>query len=281
MASTYLIGDIHGEYRKLLTILRKSKLITERFQWSGKDAVLWFLGDFFDRGEDSIACVDLVMQLQQQAADTGGQVRCLLGNHDILMMAVDRFRHKPSLFGYQLEQVWLANGGRYADLDSFEDKHREWLVNLPFIAQYKDRLLIHADAYFLYSSHGQTVEQVNNSLGAIIQHDAASDWDMLMSDFSERLAFLSGSNIIVDADETIDTKSGLAKARHMLKMFTGRQIIHGHTPICKVTPLLPHQVINPLIYANDLCINIDGGMYMGGPGFVYKLPPLDSPSSEK
>ncbi len=28
----------------------------------------------------------------------------------------------------------------------------------------------------------------------------------------------------------------------------------------------------PFIYANGLCVNVDGGMYLGGPGFVYRLP---------
>jgi len=26
------------------------------------------------------------------------------------------------------------------------------------------------------------------------------------------------------------------------------------------------------VYAGGLCVNVDSGMYLGGPGFVYRLP---------
>jgi hypothetical protein len=34
----------------------------------------------------------------------------------------------------------------------------------------------------------------------------------------------------------------------------------------------PELIRAPLIYADGLCINVDGGIYRGGMGFIYKLP---------
>jgi len=36
-----------------------------------------------------------------------------------------------------------------------------------------------------------------------------------------------------------------------------------------------------LIYAGGLCINLDGGMYLDGPGFVYQLPQLDASHAQR
>jgi len=35
------------------------------------------------------------------------------------------------------------------------------------------------------------------------------------------------------------------------------------------------QVTEPLVYAGGLCVNVDGGMYRGGPGFVYRAEPIN------
>ena len=37
--------------------------------WSGEDARLWILGDFFDRGPDGIGVLRFVRQLIEQAPD--------------------------------------------------------------------------------------------------------------------------------------------------------------------------------------------------------------------
>ena len=63
----YIIGDIHGQYQQLLGLLRGAGLVDERLDWAGGAALLWFIGDFFDRGPCGVAAVDLVMRLQAQA----------------------------------------------------------------------------------------------------------------------------------------------------------------------------------------------------------------------
>ena len=50
-----------------------------------------------------------------------------------------------------------------------------------------------------------------------------------------------------------------------------RQLIHGHTPISSMSPFSPEDVTAPLVYANGLCVNVDAGMYLDGPGFVYQI----------
>ena len=62
---------------------------------------------------------------------------------------------------------------------------------------------------------------------------------------------------------------GSSNAIQMLSIYGGKQIIHGHTPIQYLSDnLMPDK---PVIYARDLCIDVDGGMYLGGPGFVFRV----------
>jgi hypothetical protein len=48
-----------------------------------------------------------------------------------------------------------------------------------------------------------------------------------------------------------------------------------------VTGVEPSMVTSPYIYADGLCVNVDAGLFMGAPGFVYTLPQkgLDGPSA--
>ena len=67
----FIIGDIHGYLDKLVRHLRYAGLATGDGQWIGGDAQLWFMGDFTDRGPDGVGVIDLVMRLQQDAAQKG------------------------------------------------------------------------------------------------------------------------------------------------------------------------------------------------------------------
>ena len=135
-------------------------------------------------------------------------------------------------------------------------RHVAWLRNLPALAVVQDKLFMHADAMF-YLDYGTTLEAVNNAFSTLLRTDDAEAWEEMIEAFSERLAFNS-------------LDYGRSNAIECMTHFGGRQIVHGHTPIQYLINLI--QPRGPYIYTNDLCINVDGGMYMGAPGFVYKLP---------
>jgi hypothetical protein len=67
----YIIGDVHGQLKKLVKLLQDAHLIDAEYTWKAGTATLWFMGDFVDRGPDSIAVLDLVMRLQSESAAAG------------------------------------------------------------------------------------------------------------------------------------------------------------------------------------------------------------------
>ncbi len=256
----YVVGDVHGHLDRLVAGLGDAGLLTPEAAWAGGDSTLWFIGDLFDRGPDGILALDLVMRLEREAADSGGAVRMLLGNHEVLILSVHRFYKPPTEdVGIAFVLDWMLNGGRPSDLAGLGPEHVEWLCERPCLALEGDALLVHADSTF-YTRYGRSVEEVNERVRSILRSDDARAWGQLLSDFTERHAFDDGS------------PSGRMRAESFLRTFGGRRLVHGHTPIPGVTGAPPETVRRPHVYANGLCVNVDGGMYLGGPGFVYRLP---------
>ena len=78
------IGDVHGAYDRFVAILRAAGLVDGRARWTGGRSVLVQTGDVLDRGPASRRVLDLLRQLERDAARAGGQVFALLGNHEVM-----------------------------------------------------------------------------------------------------------------------------------------------------------------------------------------------------
>ena len=261
VSAVHVIGDVHGQLAKLRDLLRGADLIRKDKDetWCGGDSTLWLMGDLVNHGPDGIGAVALVMRLQQQAARAGGRVQVLLGNHDVLLLAAHRFGTRP-IPGQDetFRHHWHESGGQPADLERITPEHTRWLSSLPAMARQGDHLLAHADA-LLYTRYGQSIAQVNQAITALLQSDDAAGWFQLLEEFNEHQAF-------------VDAVTGAERARVFLRHFGGEQIVHGHTPISKMTGQPAEAVREPLLYASGHCLDVDPGMYLGGPGFVYRLP---------
>ncbi len=258
----YVMGDIHGQIDKMRAALRAAGLLDGENRWIGGAATLWFMGDYFDRGPDGIAAIDLIRSLQAEAATTGGRVGALIGNHDVLILAAQQFGERPSGGpGGTFLSSWRYNGGEESDLIRLTPDRAGWLRALPAMALDGGRLLAHADATF-YQVYGRSVAAVNDHFRAILQSGDAQAWDQLLDYFSQRRAFQ-------------DRDLGPARVNRILGLYGGRQLVHGHTPIAKLTGSRPEDVTQSLTYAGGLAIDVDAGMYLGGRGFVTYLTDID------
>ena len=83
------IGDIHGSFDGITTILRKAGVIDDGNHWSGGRTVIVQTGDYTDRGPDVKKVMDLLMQLEKEAKAAGGQFLALAGNHEVMNMMGD------------------------------------------------------------------------------------------------------------------------------------------------------------------------------------------------
>jgi hypothetical protein len=83
------IGDVHGAYLPLVGLLADSGLISQEQRWIGGKTHLVMIGDLVDRGPRSRDVLDLIMRLQGEAAEAGGRVHVVLGNHEVMNMVGD------------------------------------------------------------------------------------------------------------------------------------------------------------------------------------------------
>lgn len=257
---TFVVGDVHGHRDELADALRERGLIDESDRWCGGTARLWFLGDFVDRGPDGVAAIDLVRELQRQASDAGGSVDSLLGNHEILLLGMYRFGDTPvpPAFGSRsFARSWELNGGLPADQDNLTDEHVEWLVSRPVVAHAADHLLVHSDT-LEYLSWGDTAEEINTAVQAILQGDDLERWWEVWHRLTTRYAFRG--------------PYGREAADELLDALGGTRVVHGHSVIADQLGVPPSEIEQPLLYADGAVLGVDGGLFAGGPCLVVPLP---------
>jgi len=258
--STYVVGDVHGHREELVDALRAEGLVDDEGAWSGGERHLWFLGDFVDRGPDGVGAIDLVMRLQEQAADAGGQVETLLGNHEILALGMYHFGDEqvPSDFGPRsFARSWEINGGLLSDQDRLTPEHIEWLTARPLAALAADHLLLHSDT-LEYLDWGETVDDINTTVRDILEGSDLESWWDVWRRMTTRYAFRG--------------PDGPDIAQQLLDILGGERIVHGHSVIADQLGIHPSQIEGPYLYAGGKALGIDGGLFVGGPCLVIELP---------
>lgn len=151
----YAIGDIHGRADLLAALL--SAIATDAREGAAAACGIVYLGDYVDRGPQSAAVIDLVLD----AAPKGFALVTLMGNHEEMMR---RFLAGEVALG----RTWMMNGGG-ATLESygveapgwFDDdadfgharaalaahlppRHRDFLDRLKLTHEAGDYLFVHA-----------------------------------------------------------------------------------------------------------------------------------------
>jgi serine/threonine protein phosphatase 1 len=135
MSLTYAIGDIHGCLDKLRGLLVQCEEHAE-----GRPATFVFVGDYIDRGPQSAAVIDCLIDLKSRH---GQRVVTLMGNHEAMALA--------AIDGAGPVDLWLAQGGLAtlesygaAALDELPSEHVAWLRALPLSHDDGRRFFVHA-----------------------------------------------------------------------------------------------------------------------------------------
>ena len=120
--ATYAIGDIQGCYRDFRNLL-------DRLDFDPKKDKLWLAGDMVNRGPDSLAVLRFARKLGDRAV-------CVLGNHDLHLLAVSQgnLKHYKDAL---LESVLLARD---------REEILDWLRHRPLLhySEKKRFALVHA-----------------------------------------------------------------------------------------------------------------------------------------
>lgn len=135
MNKIFAIGDIHGCYDQLITLLGKIPIDFAR-------DTLVFIGDYIDRGPHSVEVVDYLVQLKKRVP----ACKFLKGNHEDML---EKYLNGTDRFTY------LLNGGQQT-LDSYLRKtaqsefhpifpeHMEFFNSLRLIYETEKYIFVHA-----------------------------------------------------------------------------------------------------------------------------------------
>ncbi|MEH2074291.1 MAG: metallophosphoesterase family protein [Nostoc sp.] len=138
-----VIGDVHGHYEGLMTLL-------EAIAPTSEDQI-YFLGDLIDRGPHSSQVVNFVKRHNYP---------CLLGNHEQMLLNIltNERISSPTM------QAWLYSGGQATVASyheaSIPDDHLDWFKSLPTYLDLGDIWLTHAGVDPSKSVTEQTTEEL-------------------------------------------------------------------------------------------------------------------------
>lgn len=107
---TWVFSDVHGVRSGLLAALIVAGLCDRAENWKAPPGTLLIgLGDYIDRGADSLGVLELLWRLEEQAPQSSGRVVLLRGNHEQLLLSAAAGRSEAW-------HVWLSD---YAGGESF------------------------------------------------------------------------------------------------------------------------------------------------------------------
>ncbi len=196
--SLFVVGDVHGEFDRVLGLLGNAGLIDEESNWVGGERHVVFLGDLFDRGADVTRVLWFLYDLERQARAAGGGSHVVLGNHETMIFTED-LRYVSA----KEQLVADLHGTTYTGLfDIRRSVLGLWLVGRPGLMKVNDVLLAHGGV--APEASPRTIEAVNDSMRTFMAEDLFYRWGdttmALVTDslIAEQVADQYASVIIMD-----------------------------------------------------------------------------------
>jgi len=264
------IGDVHGDYQRLLEVLRTAGLVDARNAWTGGDTHLVLTGDFIDRGDHSAQVLDLLMDLEPQARKAGGQLHALMGNHEAMNLAGDlRYVTKDDFASFQRpDSKDLQDRQMNAALDDLKRKGKPPANESAWRKQFQDEHPLgwveHGLAFLPNGKYGKWIRQLNAIVkinDAVFLHGGISPKyaALTRSEINAKIRAdlsdpsKSGKGILTDDDGPLwyrgmaqlpQDDQGMSKLlAQVLAKQQVRHIVIGHTPQLAVTPRFDGKVV--------------------------------------
>jgi len=223
------VGDIHGDYEHLISILEHAKLIDEENNWIGTDSILVQMGDIIDRGSETLKAYNTLLDLREQAKKKGGEVNIILGNHEIL-----------ALQGNHL-YTSLGDFNSFGGVEALEEAFNPDAKIGKFVRQEMNITMIIADSLFVHG--GITPEHIPDGIEKLNQVTREILLDTPTVDELYEL-YLNNVSHPIFANKIFDTGSGpicsktfsngdereiCSQLEETLRLTNTKRMIVGHT----------------------------------------------------
>lgn len=232
------VGDVHGAYDQLVQILQAANIIDPNLRWIAGKTHLVQTGDIPDRGPDSRKAFDLLMRLEREAADAGGRVHPLIGNHEAWMILGNlRYVHPGEFDAFvtkeseaRREEFLKTNPRLFGNIPLGFAEHRAafaphgpygaWICRNNTVLKINDTLFVHGGLNEKYGT--LPLPHLNDAVRAELRqtHDARARYPIL--DDPEGPVLYRG--LALDAETKISPL-----LNKILRFHNARRIVIGHT----------------------------------------------------
>jgi hypothetical protein len=211
VARVVAVGDIHGALDEFVSILQGTGLVDEALNWRGGESHLVAVGDLLDRGDFGRQVMELLMRLEDEAAEAGGAVHVVLGNHEVMNLTGDlRYVSEGDYaqFGSEARQGLPAGYLERRAAFAPDGRYGRWLLELPVAIVIDDTLFVHGGISAILD--GLSLDEINASSRRDIRR-FAEGWHILLE--AGELADGSGFDAILARASALNRRGVAAELR--------------------------------------------------------------------
>lgn len=230
--SIFCIGDVHGEYVGLMSLLKNNKIIDDNLNWSFGKGHLIFCGDLFDRGEMVNETLLFIYNLENQASSFGGKVHVVLGNHEIMIFEGNT-KYINNKYDYINRTTNISYSFLYNKDNSIIGK---WLRSKPVILKIDDKIFVHGGISQDFIQNGYSINYTNDLIYNYLNFNI----------FNKDLKNILGANGPLWFRGYLETENNSISNEVILKILKhldANRIIFAHTKVKNVEFLFKNKLV--------------------------------------
>lgn len=235
----FVMSDPHGRLDCVISLLQGNNIIDENYRWNFGNNHLMVIGDIFDRGYDVPQIFWLFYKLEEEAAQAGGQVSFLLGNHEPLVTAND-LRYTKDKYKQLAEKLGMT----YPELFGPDTELGKWLGTRNTMQTIGNDLYVHAGLGKDFYDHNLDIPTVNEEMSRALFMSKAE-----RKALSPLTAFLYGNDGpiwyrgLVRSEEKYHPVSS-DSLQMIMDRYGAQHIIVGHTIFDEISTFYDGKVID-------------------------------------
>lgn len=231
-ARMLVVSDIEGNFKGLQQLLQGTGVMDGRARWTFGPGHLVFVGDLFDRGLQVTECLWLLYKLEAEAAQAGGKVHFILGNHEVMNLT-GHYKYLRRKYHQNADSLGLDYGRWYAA----DTELGRWLRSKNAVERIGPTLFV----------HGGLSPEVTALRLPLAQLNALTRRSL---DAPDTTGLSPAEKLMRNPKLSPDWYRGLAQdeapAAHVaavLRQYGATRMVIAHTPFEEITPLYDGQVV--------------------------------------
>jgi hypothetical protein len=227
-----VLSDIEGNFKGLSLLLQKMGVVDATYHWQFGTNQLVVVGDLFDRGTQVTECLWLLYKLEREAAQAGGQVHVLLGNHETMNLT-GNYKYVRRKYRRNADSLGLPYTRWYGP----DTELGRWLRHKNTVEKIGSTLFVHGGISPELAAYHLSLEEINARMRTLL-------------DTPHREQLTGLDSLLAHSQSSPDWYRGLAREQapasfvtQLLAGYGATRLVIGHTPFEEITPLYDGRVV--------------------------------------